>query len=92
LFFLVCFDIVDNRTRYRAVKVLKSYGVRVQKSVFECPNLTEERFVKMKAQLDEVIDHTEDTFRFYPLCRGCVANVEFSGIGEGPETRAFRVV
>ena len=48
MFFLVCFDIVDNGTRYRAVKVLKGYGVRVQKSVFECANMTEHKFLKMK--------------------------------------------
>jgi len=92
LFFLVCFDIVNDKKRRRAVKVLKQYGVRVQKSVFECSDLSEEQFTKMKNRLDETIDHTEDTFRFYPVCRDCVKKVEFSGIGEPPETRPYRII
>ncbi|WP_242637608.1 CRISPR-associated endonuclease Cas2 [Desulfobacter hydrogenophilus] len=44
MFFLVCFDIVDNRFRYRVVKILKGYGTRVQKSAFECANMNEYKF------------------------------------------------
>lgn len=91
MFLLVCFDIVDNKTRYRVVKVLKGYGVRVQKSVFECNNMTEHRFLKMKSALDDLIDHGEDTIRFYSLCRACIRSVEFSGIGTLPYTRNYAI-
>ncbi len=92
MFYLVCFDIVDDRTRYRAVKILKGFGIRVQKSVFECPNLTEERLVKLRQKLDDCINHTEDTVRFYPLCKRCLAGVEYSGIGEPPHTQGFKII
>ena len=91
MFFLVCFDIVDNRDRYRVVKILKGYGTRVQKSVFECSNMTEHKFMKMKSDMEDVIDHGEDTIRFYPLCRSCVKAVEFSGIGVCPYTRPYSI-
>ena len=91
MFVLVCFDIVDDKVRYRAVKLLKGYGVRVQKSVFECANITEHRFLKLKSGLDDVIDHTEDTVRFYPICRACITGVEFSGVGSSPLTDKFKV-
>lgn len=84
MFILVCFDIVDDRVRYRVVKALKGYGVRVQKSVFECSDMTERRLLKLIARMDELIDHEEDTVRYYPLCAGCLKNVEFSGIGNLP--------
>jgi len=92
VFYLVCFDIVDDRTRQRVVKCLKSFGERVQKSVFECGDLNEERFLKLKSSVEDLIDSTEDTVRYYPLCKGCLRNVEFSGIGEAPKEGRFRVV
>lgn len=92
MFCLVCFDIVDDRTRTRATKALKEYGVRVQKSVFECPHLGEDKFLKLKTRLEDLIDSTEDTVRYYFLCKGCLAKMEYSGIGEPPDEKAFRVV
>ena len=92
MFCMICFDIVDDRDRYRVVKALKSHGVRVQKSVFECPNLTEERFLKLKSRLEDQIDHEQDSVRYYFLCRSCIGKVELSGIGDLPETSEFQVV
>ncbi|MBW1710953.1 MAG: CRISPR-associated endonuclease Cas2 [Deltaproteobacteria bacterium] len=91
MFCLVCFDIVDDRIRYRAVKIIKAYGIRVQKSVFECTSLTEEQFLKMKQRLEDCIDSTQDSVRFYFVCRQCLQKVEFSGIGEGPQIVPYRV-
>ena len=92
MFYLVCFDITDDRIRYRVVKALKSYGLRVQKSVFECSQLSEESFLKMKNRIEDLIDHAEDSVRYYHICRGCVRRVEFSGFGELPMAGNFRVV
>ena len=92
MFCLICFDIVDDRVRYRVVKALKSHGVRVQKSVFECTGLTEERFLKLKSVLEDLIDHTQDSVRYYFICKGCLGRVEFSGTGEVPNADKFCVV
>ena len=92
MFCLVCFDIVEDRARNRAVKVLKEYGQRVQKSVFECSDLSEEKFLKLKDRLEGCIDSGEDTVRYYFTCRDCIQKMEFSGIGEGPVTEKFLVV
>ncbi len=91
MFILVCFDIVDDRVRYRVVKTLKGYGVRVQKSVFECADMTEHKFLKMISTMEDLIDHGEDTIRYYPLCAACVKSVEFSGIGGDPQVEKFAV-
>ena len=92
MFYLVCFDIVDDKDRRKAVKVLKEYGVWVQKSVFECANLTEKRFLRMKDQLDGTIDQNVDTVRYYFLCGACLERVEHTGIGEGPLVEDYKVV
>ena len=92
MFCVVCFDICDDRVRYRAVKILKSFGHRVQKSVFECAFLTEEQFLNLQNQLASTIDSLEDSVRYYKLCRQCANRIETSGIGEMPKTSEFQVV
>ena len=92
MFYLVCFDIVNDRIRYRAAKTLKGYGIRVQKSVFECPNLTEERFLKLKNRLEDIIDNGEDSVRYYRICKACLSEMEWSGIGRPPEKKPYKVV
>ena len=92
MFVFVCFDIVDDRVRHHAVKIIKEYGYRVQKSVFECQELSEENLLKLKSRLEDVIDHGEDTVRYYPICKGCVRRIEFSGIGIYPKTGDFTIV
>ena len=90
MFCLVCFDIVDDRNRARVARTLKAYGVRVQKSVFECGQLSEEKFLKLKNRLEDLIDTAEDTVRYYFVCKTCLDKMEFSGIGEAPKNANFR--
>ncbi|MBF0531105.1 MAG: CRISPR-associated endonuclease Cas2 [Deltaproteobacteria bacterium] len=92
MFYLICFDIVDDRLRARVAKVLKGSGERVQKSVFECQNLSEEKFLKLKAKLEKIINSGEDSVRYYRLCRKCVHDVELSGIGEIAKIKDFEVI
>lgn len=92
MFCLVCFDIVEDRARNRVAKILKEYGQRVQKSVFECSELNEEKFLRLKKRLEDCIDSAEDTVRYYFICRDCLQKVELTGIGEIPFTKKFLVV
>ena len=68
--YLVCFDISDDRIRYRVDKCLGSYGDRVQKSVFEISVKTKPQFKKLQTQLEEMID-VDDKLFFYHLCYSC---------------------
>ena len=92
MFCLVSFDIVADPARAKVVKVLKEYGERVQKSVFECPNLNEKQFLRLKIRIEDLIDAAEDSVRYYILCRSCLSKMEFTGIGKFPEREAYRVV
>ncbi len=78
--FLVCFDIVDDKIRYRVVKVLLKYGQRVQKSVFECM-LNDADYLQMKNSLDKLVDLTKDSIRYYQLCANCEKAVSVTGLG-----------
>lgn len=86
MFCVVCYDIVDDRLRDKVVKHLKGVGVRVQKSVFECPDLSEKQFLQLKDVLEGIIDHTQDSIRYYRQCKPCLSRFEFSGVGDRPFT------
>ena len=48
----------------RVASVCERYGSRVQYSLFEC-RLSESRFIKLQAELEEVIDVNEDCVLLY---------------------------
>ncbi|HID95431.1 MAG TPA: CRISPR-associated endonuclease Cas2 [Candidatus Latescibacteria bacterium] len=83
MFVVVSYDIVDDRTRVRVMKCLKNYGMRVQKSVFECL-ITEGQFLELKARVQRLINADQDSVRYYDLCARCQKVIEF--IGEPPKT------
>lgn len=92
MFLLVCFDIVEDRPRAKVAKILKEYGQRIQKSVFECTDISEEKYLKLKDRLEGCVDSSEDTIRYYFICRKCLQKMEFTGIGEFPSKNNFMVV
>lgn len=61
---------------------MRDYGERVLKSVFEC-HLRDADFQRMKERIEQTIDHTTDSVRFYFLCEKCIGSVEVSGLGDG---------
>lgn len=92
MFVLVCFDISDNRVRYRVNRVLQGYGLRVQKSVYECPLLTEAAFRKMRARIEREIHMHTDSVRYYALCRPCIREIRCDGLGLMPDMEIFGAV
>ena len=80
MYIIVAYDIVDNRKRTRVAKMLTSYGNRVQKSVFEC-RIDDKQYLKLRGNIKKIIDHEEDSVRYYTLCSRCMGNIEISGWG-----------
>ncbi len=81
MFYLVSYDIPDDRRRIRLAKTLKDYGGRVQYSVFECL-LTQELFDKMIERIEAIILEAEDSVRVYGLCANCEQVIKVIGTGE----------
>lgn len=68
--YLVCFDITDDRVRYRVGKALAEYGERVQKSVYEISLRTPGELDALERALRELIE-PDDDIRLYALCKAC---------------------
>ena len=88
MFYIICYDIVDDRIRAKASKLLEGHGQRVQKSVFECTQLTEKQMLRLMDQLDRLMDHETDSVRLYRQCKGCLAQFDLVGMGNKPQLAA----
>jgi CRISPR-associated protein Cas2 len=64
--YLVCYDISDDKRLRRVFKIMRGWGDHLQLSVFEC-QLTRMDLARLKAELAEVIHHTEDQVLFVDL-------------------------
>jgi CRISPR-associated protein Cas2 len=79
-FFVVVYDVVDDKRRLKVSKALEALGERAQKSVFEV-YLTAPELDKLLRKLEKAIDKKEDSLRVYDLCSACRAKVRSIGLG-----------
>ena len=77
---LVTYDITDDRRRSGVSRELENFGMRVQRSVFEC-YLDTAQLKELKARLEHRIDLAEDHIRFYSICRKDAGKMEIEGNG-----------
>lgn len=80
MFYIVSYDIKNDKRRLKIAKTLLDYGSRVQYSVFEC-NLNEKQVQKLREKIDRLIEAREDTVRIYGLCETCRGRVTIHGTG-----------
>lgn len=84
MYILVTYD-VDTTTREGARRLRKvaqacmDYGQRVQNSVFEC-ELTEAQYCLLKGRIEELIEKTVDSIRFYFLNKNENRRTEVLGV------------
>jgi len=77
---IVAYDIAEPRRLNKVADVIKDYGVRVQKSIFEV-DVNGSSFTEMKARVEDVIEASEDGVKYFPLCEKCAGTVEIIGQG-----------
>jgi len=83
MFYVVSYDISDDRRRNEVHDTLKDYGTRVQYSVFEC-HLEPAQLTDLQERLAKLIKPKEDNVRYYRLCKDCLAQTVV--VGERPLT------
>lgn len=75
-FYVVTYDIRDDKRRNQIVKVLETIGVRMNYSVFECV-LTDVQYRNMCRKLEKIVVKREDWVNIYPLCSECYTRIEY---------------
>jgi len=64
--YAIAYDIPDDTRRVKLANLLKSYGERVQLSVFEC-YLDEGLLRELEAKAKRLLGLSEDALRVYPV-------------------------
>ena len=77
---IVAYDIAEPRRLNKVAKVVKDYGLRVQKSIFEVA-VNNNLFLEMKSRIEDIIETTADGVKYFPLCEKCAGTVEIIGQG-----------
>lgn len=74
VYVVIAYDIPDDKRRTKVAKILEGYGERMQYSLFEC-KITKVQYLRLRAQLEEVIEPEEDEVSFYFLCEADVKRI-----------------
>lgn len=83
MYVLIAYDVstitASGSTRLRKVsKACQNYGQRVQNSLFECC-IDYGTFLKLKKELESIIDHEADSLRYYNIGNKWESKVEHVG-------------
>jgi CRISPR-associated protein Cas2 len=81
VFYVISYDIPDDRRRSQLANALKGFGTRVQYSVFEA-HLSRAQYEELKRTVSRIINPSEDSVRYYRLCGACAERIEVPAIGE----------
>lgn len=81
-FYLISYDISNDKNRLKVMKALEDYGTRVQYSVFECW-LRPKELERLKNRLLPLVNKKDwDSIRFYSLCIDDVLRTDILGRGQ----------
>jgi CRISPR-associated protein Cas2 len=71
--YLICYDVRNDKRLRHAAKHLEGYGERLQFSVFRCW-LSKAQAQRLRWELTEILE-AEDDVLFIPLCPRCVQGI-----------------
>ena len=77
---LVIYDISEPKRLKKVAEIIKDYGKRVQKSIFEV-DVDTKIFNEMRLRIENTIEVSEDGVKYFPLCKKCMNSVEIIGLG-----------
>ena len=77
---LITYDITEPKRLNDLRRFLKEFGLRTQKSVFEC-DIDDEALKRIRAYCRDNLDIAKDSVRIYKICNRCINKVVISGTG-----------
>lgn len=70
MYLMIAYDIANRKRLSRVARLMKCYGVRVQKSVFEC-HIQPAQLDDFIREVKTVLRMKEDRIHIYRICESC---------------------
>lgn len=80
-FYVLAYDISNDKRRNKIAKLCESTAVRIQGSVFEA-YLSPSELEKLVKKAKNIMQEKEDSLRIYMLCEACRAKIKNYGQGQ----------
>lgn len=87
---IVAYDVCSPKRLRKVAKTCELYGIRIEKSVFEC-DLTEELFDQFWLELCDIIDVAEDSIVAYRINKADVRDIMSMGCVQRPRKRLYYI-
>lgn len=88
---MVCYDISDPKQLRKTAKILEDFGIRVQKSFFQC-EIEKAKMDEIYGKILKVINKKKDSFFIYPLCEDCSRRAIADGNGSLIRLEDFEIL
>lgn len=91
---IISYDIIKQNKRNKIVRVLREYGKRVQKSVFEC-DVSEKDRLDIFSRLSKIMrdkKEEKDSIRFYKVCDKCLSQAKIIGEGKLEKRESYLII
>ena len=88
---MICYDIADPERLRRTAKILENFGIRIQKSFFQC-EMSIENLKKLEREILSVVKTKKDRLFIYPLCEACSKKAATMGTGKLMELKTFEIL
>ncbi|MFA5925047.1 MAG: CRISPR-associated endonuclease Cas2 [Methylococcaceae bacterium] len=80
VFYVICFDVHDDKRLRKISNEMENFGARVQRSVFEC-HLEVAQLQELQQRLSDLMEPAEDQVRYYRLCGKDKQQIVIDGAG-----------
>jgi len=91
MIYMLCYDVSDPKRLRKVARLLENFGIRVQKSFFQC-EMNEKKLKMIEKQMLSVINIKKDYFYIYPLCEICSKKALTDGTGSLIQIENFEIL
>ncbi len=89
--YIFCYDIAHPKRLNKIAKILEDFGIRIQKSIFQC-EMRKDAMEQLERRIAAIVNKRKDSFFIYPLCEDCGRRSLKDGKGRLINLETFQIL